>query len=109
MKLTYMRKNKNYVLCCDKGVANRLPHLGPDQVLKLKQLTVLTLAETNKVSSHVFYCPLFSQIMNFASDQLYNLLLFSFGGAGLWAYVEHTPSVCQYLAFRGVGVAYLSL
>ncbi|CDP09435.1 unnamed protein product [Coffea canephora] len=32
-----------------KSVADRLPHLLPDQVLKLKQLTVLTLAETNKV------------------------------------------------------------
>ncbi|KAL6557291.1 COP9 signalosome complex subunit 7 [Orobanche minor] len=32
-----------------KNVAGRLPQLGPDQVLKLKQLTVLTLAETNKV------------------------------------------------------------
>nr|XP_028961421.1 COP9 signalosome complex subunit 7-like isoform X11 [Malus domestica] len=30
------------------GDASRLPHLVPDQVLKLKQLTVLTLAETNK-------------------------------------------------------------
>ncbi|CAA3020896.1 COP9 signalosome complex subunit 7-like isoform X2 [Olea europaea subsp. europaea] len=32
-----------------KSVASRLPPLVPDQVLKLKQLTVLTLAETNKV------------------------------------------------------------
>ncbi|KAH6779704.1 Proteasome component domain protein [Perilla frutescens var. hirtella] len=32
-----------------KIVASRLPQLIPDQVLKLKQLTVLTLAETNKV------------------------------------------------------------
>ncbi|XP_070680762.1 COP9 signalosome complex subunit 7-like isoform X2 [Malus domestica] len=32
-----------------KSDASRLPHLVPDQVLKLKQLTVLTLAETNKV------------------------------------------------------------
>ncbi|KAI3444794.1 hypothetical protein Pfo_001459 [Paulownia fortunei] len=32
-----------------KSVASRLPQLVPDQVLKLKQLTVLTLAETNKV------------------------------------------------------------
>ncbi|XP_022867617.1 COP9 signalosome complex subunit 7-like isoform X4 [Olea europaea var. sylvestris] len=31
------------------SVASRLPPLVPDQVLKLKQLTVLTLAETNKV------------------------------------------------------------
>lgn len=30
------------------GDASRLPQLVPDQVLKLKQLTVLTLAETNK-------------------------------------------------------------
>ncbi|CAN6566527.1 unnamed protein product [Malus baccata var. baccata] len=30
------------------GDASHLPHLVPDQVLKLKQLTVLTLAETNK-------------------------------------------------------------
>jgi hypothetical protein len=32
------------------GNAGRLPQLVPEQVLKLKQLTVLTLAETNKVS-----------------------------------------------------------
>ncbi|KAL3651130.1 COP9 signalosome complex subunit 7 [Castilleja foliolosa] len=32
-----------------KGVSGHLPQLVPDQVLKLKQLTVLTLAETNKV------------------------------------------------------------
>lgn len=32
-----------------KSNAGRLPGLMPDQVLKLKQLTVLTLAETNKV------------------------------------------------------------
>ncbi|KAL3537075.1 hypothetical protein ACH5RR_000441 [Cinchona calisaya] len=32
-----------------KSVASRLPQLVPDQVLKLKQLTVLTLAETNKI------------------------------------------------------------
>ncbi|XP_057808334.1 COP9 signalosome complex subunit 7-like isoform X3 [Salvia miltiorrhiza] len=32
-----------------KIAASRLPQLVPDQVLKLKQLTVLTLAETNKV------------------------------------------------------------
>ncbi|GFP90535.1 cop9 signalosome complex subunit 7 [Phtheirospermum japonicum] len=32
-----------------KGVASCLPQLVPDQVLKLKQLTVLTLAETSKV------------------------------------------------------------
>ncbi|CAI9101251.1 OLC1v1038535C4 [Oldenlandia corymbosa var. corymbosa] len=32
-----------------KGIADRLPQLVPDQILKLKQLTVLTLAETNKV------------------------------------------------------------
>lgn len=31
------------------GNADRLPQLVPEQVLKLKQLTVLTLAETNKV------------------------------------------------------------
>ncbi|KAM2156719.1 hypothetical protein ACFX1R_042373 [Malus domestica] len=36
-------------LKCIVGDASRLPHLVPDQVLKLKQLTVLTLAETNKV------------------------------------------------------------
>ncbi|XP_033134761.1 COP9 signalosome complex subunit 7 isoform X1 [Brassica rapa] len=29
--------------------ASRIPHLSPDQILKLKQLTVLTLAESNKV------------------------------------------------------------
>ncbi|KAK4416066.1 COP9 signalosome complex subunit [Sesamum alatum] len=32
-----------------KNVASHLPKLVPNQVLKLKQLTVLTLAETNKV------------------------------------------------------------
>ncbi|GER46481.1 COP9 signalosome complex subunit 7 [Striga asiatica] len=32
-----------------KTIANRLPQLVPEQVLKLKQLTVLTLADTNKV------------------------------------------------------------
>ncbi|KAM7512179.1 hypothetical protein LguiB_011054 [Lonicera macranthoides] len=32
-----------------KSVAGQLPPLVPDQVLKLKQLSVLTLAETNKV------------------------------------------------------------
>ncbi|KAJ4827799.1 COP9 signalosome complex subunit 7 [Turnera subulata] len=32
-----------------KSNVGRLPQLVPDQVLKLKQLTVLTLAETNKV------------------------------------------------------------
>ncbi|XP_073271092.1 COP9 signalosome complex subunit 7-like isoform X1 [Primulina huaijiensis] len=32
-----------------KSDAHRLPQLVPDQILKLKQLTVLTLAETNKV------------------------------------------------------------
>ncbi|XP_052211137.1 COP9 signalosome complex subunit 7-like isoform X2 [Diospyros lotus] len=32
-----------------KSNAGRLPRLVPDQILKLKQLTVLTLAETNKV------------------------------------------------------------
>ena len=31
------------------GNADRLPQLIPDQILKLKQLTVLTLAETYKV------------------------------------------------------------
>lgn len=31
------------------GNADRLPQLTPDQILKLKQLTVLTLAETYKV------------------------------------------------------------
>jgi len=31
------------------GNADRLPQLVPDQILKLKQLTVLTLAETYKV------------------------------------------------------------
>ncbi|KAK9911002.1 hypothetical protein M0R45_034931 [Rubus argutus] len=32
-----------------KSNASRLPQLAPDQALKLRQLTVLTLAETNKV------------------------------------------------------------
>lgn len=36
--------------CLFTGNASRLPQLVPDQILKLKQLTVLTLAETNKVS-----------------------------------------------------------
>ncbi|CAF2117177.1 unnamed protein product [Brassica napus] len=31
------------------GNASRIPQLSPDQILKLKQLTVLTLAESNKV------------------------------------------------------------
>ena len=31
------------------GNAGRLPQLVPDQILKLKQLTVLTLSELNKV------------------------------------------------------------
>ncbi|CAN8310790.1 unnamed protein product [Cochlearia groenlandica] len=35
-----------------KRIASRIPHLAPDQVLKLKQLTVLTLAESNKVLSY---------------------------------------------------------
>ncbi|KAK8630383.1 hypothetical protein V6N13_079179 [Hibiscus sabdariffa] len=35
-----------------KSNSGRLPQLVPDQVLKLKQLTVLTLAETNKVLSY---------------------------------------------------------
>ncbi|GJZ97437.1 hypothetical protein Tco_0669890 [Tanacetum coccineum] len=33
------------------GNASNLPPLAPDQILKLKQLTVLTLAETNKVNA----------------------------------------------------------
>ncbi|CAA2991816.1 Hypothetical predicted protein [Olea europaea subsp. europaea] len=36
-----------------KSVASRLPPLVPDQVLKLKQLTVLTLAETNKGNDEI--------------------------------------------------------
>lgn len=31
------------------GNASKLPQLTPDQILKLKQLTMLTLAEANKV------------------------------------------------------------
>ncbi|KAK7259534.1 hypothetical protein RIF29_25143 [Crotalaria pallida] len=31
-----------------KGSAGRIPQLIPDQILKLKQLTVLTLADTDK-------------------------------------------------------------
>ncbi|XP_048228400.1 COP9 signalosome complex subunit 7 isoform X2 [Ricinus communis] len=37
-----------------KNNSGRLPQLIPDQVLKLKQLTVLTLAETNKDLSFLF-------------------------------------------------------
>ena len=39
-------------LCHVADSAGHLPELVPDQVLKLKQLTVLTLAETDKVASH---------------------------------------------------------
>ncbi|XP_023006627.1 COP9 signalosome complex subunit 7-like isoform X2 [Cucurbita maxima] len=35
-----------------KSNSSRLPELGSDQALKLKQLTVLTLAETNKVLAY---------------------------------------------------------
>ena len=34
---------------CVQGNSGLLPQLVPDQILKLKQLSVLTLAETNKV------------------------------------------------------------
>ncbi|KAJ6695967.1 hypothetical protein OIU74_014970 [Salix koriyanagi] len=37
-----------------KGNSALLPKLLPDQILKLKQLTVLTLSETNKVLSYNF-------------------------------------------------------
>lgn len=36
------------------GNAAYLPQLVPDQAVKLKQLSVLTLAEMNKVSSLIF-------------------------------------------------------
>lgn len=49
-----------HVISCDAGVASRLPKLVPDQVLKLKQLTVMTLAETDKVSCHVLYVKMHS-------------------------------------------------
>ncbi|KAK6143047.1 hypothetical protein DH2020_023395 [Rehmannia glutinosa] len=51
-------------------VASRLPHLVPDQVLKLKQLTVLTLAETNKNC-----LDLLSNIMAFAQVLPYDMLM----------------------------------
>lgn len=39
------------------GNSSRLPELSSDQALKLKQLTVLTLAETNKVLMlHIWSC-----------------------------------------------------
>ncbi|PQP97969.1 COP9 signalosome complex subunit 7 isoform X2 [Prunus yedoensis var. nudiflora] len=41
-------KSERAKLASSFGDASRLPQLVPDQVLKLKQLTVLTLAETNK-------------------------------------------------------------
>ncbi|KAK7267629.1 hypothetical protein RIF29_20307 [Crotalaria pallida] len=34
------------------GSAGRLPQLIPDQILKLKQLTVLTLDDTDKIVGH---------------------------------------------------------
>lgn len=42
----------------EKGNAGTLPNLIPDQILKIKQLTVLTLAETNKVMHLLIICPL---------------------------------------------------
>lgn len=50
MELDFLALSEFYVTCCGAAVASRLPQLIPDQTLKLKQLTVLTLAETNKVS-----------------------------------------------------------
>lgn len=58
--------------CCDAGVASRLPQLVPDQVLKLKQLTVMTLAETDKVSCHV--------IVIVCDDALHSLKLSNYVG-----------------------------
>ena len=46
------------------GNSSRLPELGSDQALKLKQLTVLTLAETNKV----FLLPTQSRFFNPVED-----------------------------------------
>lgn len=47
------------------GNSDRLPQLTPDQILKLKQLTVLTLAETYKVE--YFILPsVFSHHMSFS-------------------------------------------
>ncbi|GKD56453.1 hypothetical protein Tco_1289840 [Tanacetum coccineum] len=37
--------------------ASNLPPLAPDQILKLRQLTVLTLAETNKVPNYEQFLP----------------------------------------------------
>lgn len=51
------------------GNAGRLPQLVPEQVLKLKQLTVLTLAETNKVSFLEFQ-PFSFQIHTFDTWQV---------------------------------------
>jgi COP9 signalosome complex subunit 7 len=36
-------------ICNPQGNSAMLPKLSQDQILKLKQLTVLTLSETNKV------------------------------------------------------------
>ena len=41
------------------GIAGSLPPLVPDQVLKLKQLTVLTLAETSKVLMYLAFLLLY--------------------------------------------------
>ena len=46
------------------GNSSRLPELGTDQALKLKQLTVLTLAETNKV----FLLHIWSHFLNPLAD-----------------------------------------
>lgn len=43
---------ENLWICNPQGNSALLPKLLPDQILKLKQLTVLTLSETNKVLSY---------------------------------------------------------
>ncbi|GMP82361.1 hypothetical protein CsSME_00036701 [Camellia sinensis var. sinensis] len=47
-----------------KGNAGRLPQLVPDQTLKLKQLTVLTLAETDKELDVTNVCELEDFLIN---------------------------------------------
>lgn len=55
------KRNRTFFI----GNAARLPLLAPDQVLKLKQLTILTLAETNKVFFWTFTSFMISCNMEF--------------------------------------------
>lgn len=72
----YLALNEHYALYCGTVTASRLPQLKPDQVLKLKQLTVLTLAETNKVyfqySASVCYCKMLEICLKFCEHLLLN-------------------------------------